>query len=83
MDCCETIIKLIADGEKGNKEANRIEVQKIWSNLKSLITFDAQPKIALIIILPTVKFSTGAFPNKILFCFLNNSQHVHDFAKYY
>ena len=42
-----------------NKEANRIEVQKIWSNLKSLITFDAQPKIALIIILSTVKFSTG------------------------
>lgn len=50
-----------------NKEANRIEVQKIWSNLKSLITFDAQPKIALIIILPTVKFSTGAFPIKSYF----------------
>ena len=66
-----------------NKEANHIEVQKIWSNLKSLITFDAQLKIALIIILPTVKFSTGAFPNKILFCFLNSSQHVHAFAKYY
>lgn len=35
-----------------------------------MITFDAQPKIALIIILPTVKFSTGHSPIKSYFASL-------------